>query len=78
MMKNTLLATFFLTLNFISLAQSSRVFKDDFLIESQNFYPSDYDLFRPVIFAMGKSENEFIIYDYSQHNLYSLIKEGVL
>lgn len=57
-------------------SQENRVFKEDILVETQRFYPSDYDLFRPVVFAMEEDQNKYIIYDYSQHNLYSLKKDN--
>jgi len=75
MKKKIFLVIVFYTINILCRAQDYRVFKNDYLTEIQKFYPSDYDLFRPVIFALSKFKNEFIVYDYSQNNLYSINKE---
>ena len=75
MIKKITLLLFFLKISFVSFAQKSRVFKEDFIVETQRFYPSDYELFRPVIFGMGINQNNLFIYDYSQHNLYALEKK---
>ena len=49
-MKKRLLVLFvFLEINFLSFAQEARIFKEDFIIEKQSFYPSEYELFRPVM-----------------------------
>ncbi|HAH49948.1 MAG TPA: hypothetical protein DCL80_01215 [Balneola sp.] len=75
-MKKRLLVLFvFLEINFLSFAQEARIFKEDFIIEKQSFYPSEYELFRYVIFGMEENRNNFFIYDYSLLNLY-LLEEG--
>ena len=72
----------FLIIFLISLQENSvaqkrqqvekRIFKENIFIAKNLFFPDDYELFRPVIFAFDSESNNQFIYDYSQKNLFRI------